>query len=275
MQETINVVKANGAIEPFSHSKLENSLLQAGADHTTADEIVRHVVEELKDGISTSYIHKHALFLLDKKLKPIAARYSLRRAIMDLGPSGFPFEDFVAHILREKGFEALTDQMIMGSCVPHEIDVIAWNENKLIMAEAKFHNELGLKSDLKIALYIKARFDDIKGMKYFYGKEREVDESWLITNTKFTTTATHYAECKGLTLIGWNYPKKGNLQDLIIDSGLHPLTCLTSISSSQKKMLLSRGVVLCKTISEDASILKSLGFNEEKAKKVLSEIEKL
>ena len=273
--EAIHVVKANGKTEAFSPLKLENSLLKSGADHETVDDIVRHVAAELKEGMSTSQIYKHAFFLLGKKQKPVATRYSLRRAIMELGPSGFPFEDFVGHILREKGFEVMTDQMVLGGCVEHEVDVVAWNENKLIMAEAKFHNGLGIKSDLKVALYVKARFDDLRDTTFLYGKERKLDEGWLITNTKFSSTAIHYAECKGLTLIGWNYPKQGNLQDMIVDSGLHPLTCLTSLSASQKKMLLMRGIVLCKSLKEDAAILRSIGLNSLKADKVIQEISTL
>jgi hypothetical protein len=274
-EKSIFIVKADGSKEEFNPSKLENSLLRAGAQHETVDEIVNHVAAELRDGMSTSQIYKHAFFLLDKKQRPIATRYSLRRAIMDLGPSGFPFEDFIGHILREKGFEVLTDQMILGGCVEHEVDVVAWNENKLIMAEAKFHNELGIKSDLKIALYVKARFDDLKENTFMYGKERKLDEGWLITNTKFSTTAIHYAECKGLILIGWNYPKVGNLQDMIVDSGLHPITCLSTLTSSQKKMLIGRGIVLCKSLKEDDSLLRSLGMNKEKVAKVIQEVNSL
>jgi hypothetical protein len=271
----INVVKAGGQKEPFVREKLESSLFRAGAKEEVIDEIVEHIVKELKEGMSTSQIYKHAFFLLQKKSKPVATQYSLRRAIMELGPSGFPFEDFIAQILHEKGYEVLTDQIIMGGCVEHEVDVIAWNENKLIMAEAKFHNELGIKSDLKVALYVKARLDDLKEMKYLYGKERYVDEGWLITNTKFTTTAIHYAECNGLILIGWNYPEKGNLQDMIVDSGLHPLTCLTTLSQSQKNSLLSQGIVLCRSLKENPALLHPLGFNEERAKKVIEEIDNL
>ncbi len=269
------IIKANGEKEVFNPAKLENSLLRSGADHNTVDEIVLHVEKELTQGMSTNQIYKHAFFLLRKKQKPAAIRYSLRRALTDLGPSGFPFEDFVGHILRERGFEALVGQTVLGGCIEHEVDIVAWNENKLIMAEAKFHNKLGMKSDVKVALYVKARMDDLKENVFMYGKERKVDEGWLITNTKFTTTAIHYAECKGLTLIGWNYPKQGNLQDLIVDSDLHPLTCLTSLSQSQKKLLLGRGIVLCKNIKEDSSILRSIGLNDEKSKKVLEEINEL
>lgn len=268
----ITVVKAGGRTELFNPLKLENSLLRAGATADMSKDIISHIEQELTDGMSTSKIYQHAFFLLGKMQKPVAVRYSLRRAILELGPSGFPFEDFVADILKEKGFETLTGQMVLGSCVEHEMDVIAWNEKKLIMAEAKFHNQLGIKSDLKVALYVKARFDDLKGVLYHYGTDRYVNEGWLITNTKFTTTAIHYGECQNLKLIGWNYPEKGNLQDMIEDSGLHPITCLTSLSSAQKHNLLKREIVMCKTLKEDPTILRSLGFNTMKIDRIIEEI---
>jgi hypothetical protein len=115
----------------------------------------------------------------------------------------------------------------------------------------------------------------LKETTFLYGKNRKVDEGWLVTNTKFTSTAIHYAECKGLIFIGWNYPEKGNLQDMITDSGLHPLTCLNSLSGSQKKALLTQGVVLCKTLKGDTSVLKSLGMNDEKIAGVIEEINTL
>ena len=275
MQKPLTVLKASGAREPFDRMKVENSLINAGADQAMAEEITTHLIKELTDGMSTSQIYKHAHFLLKKKLRPAAVRYSLRRAVMDLGPSGFPFEDFVASILREKGYMTKTDERVLGGCVEHEVDIVAWNENKLIMAEAKFHNELGIRSDLKIVLYVKARIEDLKEVMHGYGRPRRLDEGWLVTNTKFTSTAIHYAECKGLRLIGWNYPSDDNLQHMIEDSGLHPITCLSSLSASQKKMLLARDVVLCKSIKEDPDILKSIGFNDAKSKVILDEINEL
>jgi len=271
----IIITKANGKSEEFNPLKLENSLILAGSDQDTAQDIVEQITAGLTAGMSTSHIYKHAFSLLHNKQKIVATRYSLRRAIAELGPSGFPFEKFIAELLREQGYETLTDQMVLGECVPHEVDVIAWNDDKLIMAEAKFHNEFGLKSDVKVALYIKARMDDLKDNKFFYGKERNLDEGWLVTNTKFTETAIHYGECKGLTMIGWNYPKKGNLQDMIIANNLHPITTLSSLSGSQKNMLIARGIILCKTLKLDSGILHSLGFNEVAAREVLEEIEAL
>ncbi len=218
-KKQIIIVKADGKHEAFDEEKLRSSLLRAGGSIDEAQEVLEHVRESLHDGMTTHDIYAHAFSVLHHLHAPIAKRYSLRRAIMNLGPSGFLFEDLIAEILKEKGFEALTRQIVLGGCVPHEVDVVAWNAKKLVMVEAKFHNELGTKSDLKVALYVKARVDDLKDNVFNYGgKERKVSEGWLVTNTKFSSTAIHYGVCQNLVMIGWNYPEKGNLQDLIEES---------------------------------------------------------
>lgn len=268
----IKIIKANGEREAFDIEKLRNSLIRAKAIPAIADRIAEHVEQELKDGMTTKDIYRHAFEILDRELKPVAIRYSLRKAVMDLGPSGFPFEKFVAEIFKAKGFQTETDVVMLGECVSHEVDVVAWNANKLIIIEAKFHNVLGIKSDLKVALYIKARFDDLANNVFNYDKERKIDESWLVTNTKFSEQAIAYAECKKMKLVGWNYPQKGNLQDLIEDAALHPITCLRSISGAEKQMLLTAGVVLCKSVEEDPELAIQVGIHPQKVKEMLKEI---
>ncbi len=288
MGNPIFVIKANGTREIFDRSKLEYSLTRAGTTLKVIENILAHVDSHITEGMTTHDIYKKAFEFLRVSLRPIAVRYSLKRAVMDLGPSGFPFEDFVAEIFRQKGFEAVTGQIVRGFCVEHEIDVVAWNDKKLIMVEAKFHNQLGLKSDLKIALYVKARFDDLRQMKFKYGatpgiaesdiesKGRTLDEGWLVTNTKFTSTAIEYGSCQGgLNMIGWNYPPHGNLHDMIMEAKLHPLTCLVALNGREKKALLDQGVVLCKTIHDNSALLEAIGLSPEESAKVIQEIDEL
>jgi hypothetical protein len=276
MDKKVFIVKADGTREEFDPLKLEDSLRRAKTSEETVRKIVSHIYREIQDGISTEKIYAHAFELLHKFERPVAARYSLRKAISELGPSGFPFEKFIAEVLKARGFEAITNQIVQGKCVDHEMDVVAWNNSKLFMAEAKFHNEFGLKSDFKVALYIKARFDDLLGeMFHFGGKERKLDQGWLITNTKFTEKAIRYAECAGVRLIGWNYPKENNLHDMIADVNLHPVTCLTSLSGAEKRLLLERGITLCKTLREDSQALKALGLSAEKIAQVVTETDYL
>ncbi len=219
MENEIYIIKSTGQRELFNEEKLCSSLKRSGATDEATEDVLAYIKSELHEGMSTADIYKHAFDQLHKWKKPVAMRYSIRRAVMELGPTGFPFEQFIAEYFKDKGFQTLTDQTVLGACVPHEVDVVAWNDEKLIMAEAKFHNELGIKSDLKVVLYVKARFDDLKETTFDYGgRERKLSEGWLITNTKFSSTAIHYGECQKLIMIGWNYPEKGNLHDMIENS---------------------------------------------------------
>ncbi len=276
MNHLITITKANGAKELFEQTKLEESLRNAGGNDQIIEDIINHIGKEMYDGMPTHEIYSHAFRMLREHSMPIAIKYSLRRALSDLGPDGFPFEKYVAKIFQAWGYETLTDQTVVGVCVSHEMDVVAWKDQSLVMVEAKFHNELGMKSDMKVALYIKARFDDLKGNKFnFGGVERNLSEGWLVTNTKFTDQAIKYGECNGLKMIGWNYPLKGNLQDIIEELHLHPFTCLISLTNEQKKNLLSKGVVLCMDIYNNQSILGEIGVKGAEAEKVISEIKEV
>lgn len=273
MNHLVYITKADGSKELFEEGKLIESLKRVGGTDEMIDRIVEAVGKEIRDGMTTADIYSRAFKLLHHEARPVAVKYSLRRALTELGPNGFPFERFVAEIFKEWGYQTLTDQTVMGGCVPHEMDIVAWNDKKLIMVEAKFHNEFGIKSDVKVALYIKARFDDIQENTFDYGgKKRSLDEGWLITNTKFTDQAIHYGECKGLKMVGWNYPKQGNLEHIIEELHLHPFTCLASLSNVHKKVLLERGVILCRDISRAPHLLKEIGLDAAKSAEVLSEI---
>ncbi len=272
----ILIVKSTGEKEPFESAKLLSSLEKAGASGDQAEKVLIHVEKELASGTTTSEIYRHAFEVLRHIAGPTAARYSMRRAISDLGPAGFPFEKLVAEIFRAEGYDVLTDQIVKGRCVEHEVDVVAWKGNELVMVEAKFHNEPGLKSDLKVALYVKARFDDLRDGNYEYGgREKKITSFQLFTNTKFTDHAIRYAECRGLPLVGWNYPRKGNLEDLVSEAGLHPLTSLTTLSQSEKKSLLDAGLVLCKHVRERQFDLPNYGVDRAKIKRILEEVDAL
>ena len=95
-----------------------------------------------------------------------------------------------------------TRQQVQGSCVVHEVDFLAENRDRVLIGEAKFHNQLGTKSDLKVALYVGARVEDVRKKMHASGDRRQV-EGWLVTNTKFTRAAVDYANCVNLNLISW------------------------------------------------------------------------
>jgi hypothetical protein len=267
------VTKLNGEKQFFDYGKLESSLRKTGTSEESITEVMNELENYAFDGISTTEIYERAYEILRKKHRPSAIRYSLKKAVATLGPTGFPFEKFVAEIFKAQGYETLTDQIVKGKCVEHEIDVAAWKGSELIMVEAKFHTDFNLKSDLKIVLYVKARYDDIFGNKYMFGrKERMLSEGWVLTNTNFSTTAIQYGSCqKNFKLVGWNYPFNDNLHHLIEKNELIPLTALTTITVAEKNLLLSRGIVLSKNLL-DEKLLKSLNFDDKKIKSVQTEV---
>lgn len=267
------VIKASGVRESWERAKLERSLIAAKATPELVREIANHVEKDIRDGMRTKDIYAHAFQLLKRYDRPTAARYSLKQAIMQLGPSGFPFERFVARILGRLGYRTSVGKTVNGICVPHEVDVIAEKDDERILVEAKFHNSPDIRSDVKVALYVKARFDDISARL-----EREAGEggarfhrAWLITNTNFTTQAIRYGTCAGLALTGWNHPKGHTLQDLIGSTDTHPVTCLTTLPAMHKAALLERGVVLCRDILAAPASLDALGISGGKKKAVLAE----
>ncbi len=273
------ITKASGQKEQFSEEKLRNSLARSGASSPLIDQVVFDIKEVLKENVilSTSDIYKRAFSLLRREERMVATRYHLKKAVMDMGPTGHPFEHFVGELLRSRGYAIEVGKIIQGMCVAHEVDVIAEKNGKKILVECKFHNEQGMKSDVKTALYVQARFEDIKRRCAAEKNEPcEFQEIWLATNTKLTSDAIQYAECVGMKAVGWSYPSgSGSLQDLIESSGLHPVTCLSSLRPGQQHALLQKNIVLCKQVKDDPSLLKEFNLSESKLKKVLREAENI
>lgn len=266
------ITKQDGNKEAFDSEKLRISLRKAGTSEEECDKIIQQIESELKEGMSTSLIFTRAYSLLKKQKMPIAARYSMKRAVLDLGPSGFPFEQFIAEIFKKRGYITEVGKIIKGACATHEIDLYAHKGDKSIAAEVKFHNRQGTKSDLKVALYVHARFEDIHAHS---DNAHLVQERWLVTNTKFTHNAIKYSTCVGLYTVSWSHPSSGNLNDLIEESGIQPLTSLTTLSKQDKRVLMDRDVVLCRSLPGKQDMMKSLGFPESKIETILSESESL
>jgi hypothetical protein len=266
----IYIQKADGEMEPFDPSKLLNSLKRSGSDDALATRVIEGVEQTLKDGMTTQEIYKHAFELLrqyEHENPVAAARYSIKRAILELGPSGFPFEQFIAGVMLAHGADDIsTGVMLQGKCVPHEVDVVGVSKGKRFGMEVKFHNSLSTKTDLKVALYIKARFDDLA----LAGKDSRIDQAWLVTNTRFTRNVIRYTKCSGsMKLLGWDYPRHRGLEVLIEEAGLHPVTMLTALSNREKQNLLDADKVLCRDVLNNRDVLVDAGVHRDKIDSVL------
>jgi hypothetical protein len=267
-KRNIHIIKASGQKVPFSYEKLHGSLQRAGAGEATIQKVMEELDTALKEGMHTKKIYALAFRLLRKKHPPAADRYTLKKAIMELGPSGFPFEQYISEIFKFQGFTVKTDQILTGHCVQHEVDILAEKGNEVAIIECKYHNLQGVNCDVKIPLYINARFLDLEMNGNQHGQRSW--QGWVVTNTRFTSDATQYGLCAGLRLISWDFPDKGSLRELIDQSGLYPVTCLDTLSKKEKQVLLEKGVMLCKNLPGAGKILSGMDIKEERIRLILA-----
>lgn len=263
----VNVIKATGVSEEFSEEKLRNSIRRAGIPSSIQDKVLVHVKSKLYENIPTSEVYKHITEFLNSEQPHLKAKYGLKQAIMDLGPTGYPFEDYVSEILKAKGYLTQVRSILTGKCVSHEIDVIAEKTNtEKLMIEAKFHNTSGTRTDVHVSLYTKARFDDLK-------EKYKFDRPWIFTNTKITSDALTYALCANMGVVSWSYPQNESLRDLIENLKLYPITILPSLSQTQKQILLDNHIVLVRDICKNKDNLNVLEIDKEKRTSVIQEAE--
>lgn len=271
MTNELLITKASGQTAPFSETKLRASLQRAGASAVQVDDIIALIAPKLYPGITTKKIYKMAFSLLKQGSRHIAAKYHLKQAIMELGPSGYPFEQFIGEILKFQGYKTKVGEIVEGKCVKHEIDVIAQINRTQLMIECKYHNQPGIFCDVKIPLYIQARFKDVESTWLKTTGTQISYQGCVVTNTRFSSDAIQYGTCAGLKLIGWDYPAKGSLKDQIDTLGLYPVTCLTSLTKQEKQLLLERNIVLCKDIYRKPELLEQIGVKPSRTDVVMQE----
>lgn len=275
-QKPIFIKKNSFDVEPFSTQKLEHSLLRSGASEEEIENIISKIQTEIYDGISSIEIYKKVFAYLKKSNRTSASRYSLKRAIFDLGPTGYPFERLVAALLREKGFKTSVSVILYGECVTHEIDVLAEKEGSVYAIECKFHSDSNAVSNVKIPLYINSRFLDIQKQWNTNSKNTtHLKQGWLVTNTRFTIDAINYAKCVGLNLLSWDYPLNNGIKDNIDSFDLYPITTLINLSKDEKTTLISKDIILVKELYENKIVLEKMRITSDRIVKILNEVKEL
>lgn len=269
------VIKADGSSELFKSDKLQRSLKRAGASRDEVQSILSHIEAVIHDGMHTQEIYRHAFEQLRASEAPVSARYAMRRALFGLGPTGFPFEDFMARIFASEGYTTRTRVNLKGRCALHELDVAAYKPDHSFVAEAKFHSRPGMKSDLQVALYSYARLMDLRDTKICSADSCGIKELLLVTNTKFTSAAEKYATCAGLSLLSWEYPAHNNLHDRIQRSGIYPITVLQSLTQSQKQALISFGAITCQDIIQKPAVLRHIHLSAKRVEATVAEAKAL
>ncbi|MDD1772194.1 MAG: restriction endonuclease [Methanomassiliicoccales archaeon] len=233
----MRVIKRSGEAEEFDPEKAIYALLKVGATRSEAECILQRVMPELYDGITTEELYRRIRAQLPTGK---AQQFSLKKALMLMGPDGHSFETFMARVFREMGYHTDVRLTLNGRCVTHEVDVVITKGDYRASVECKFHNALGIKSGIQEALYSWGRYLDIRDVN-------DLDSVWLVTNTKFSSDVVKYANCVGMNLIGWRYPDDGSLEQLISRNNIYPITVL-NIKRGEQRTLLNHDFVVCRDI---------------------------
>ena len=160
---------------------------------------------------------------------------------MSLGPSGFPFETFFAHLLEHYGYKTKVGEKLIGKNIVYEIDIIAQKvRDEKFMIECKYHNKLGIVTKIRFAKQTHERFLKLK--KYNFG------QAWLVTNTKCSLDAIEYAKNVNLKITSWAYPKNESLLFLIENKKLFPITILKSLPRGIKEKLYNSKILIAKDL---------------------------
>ena len=248
------VIKSDKRIEPYKESKIKNTLLRLKINEEEINEILELIKKNFpQEKVRTRDIFKFIFDYLKIKERKEAYSFNLKNAILKLGPSGYPFEKFMAHLYKLYGFEAHHNLFLDGKCLKYEIDLLLKKDNFFYIAECKFHQQPWKKSDVKMILYVYGRYLDIKE------KFKENSICLVITNTKFTQEAIKFSNCYFIELLSWNFPEERSLAKLIDEKKAYPLTIFDFLSNKVLQDLFKYDIVLISDfLSKENSYLRKI-----------------
>lgn len=273
-KRTILIRKASGEQEPFRIEKLEESLRRAGAGRDIIGEVAGDIEAWLVDGVPTRKIYARAFSLLRKKKRLVASRYKLKQAIMEMGPTGYPFERLVGKVIERQGYSVEVGQIIKGRCVSHEVDVVAVRDHHRLFVECKYGLSAEKTVNVQVPLYVRSRVNDIIDRLQESGEYPGTTfGGGVATNTRFTSDAIDYGTCSGLVMLSWDYPAGDGLKDRIDRERLYPVTVLHGLTKPQKQDLLGRGIVVCRQLLEDRGALSPFRLDTSRYRALMRELD--
>jgi len=257
------ITKKSGVLEEFDVRKLEHSLLNAGASRKMVSIIVKRILPQLYHKMKTTKIYDLAFKILKKMDYISASRFDLKGALLRLGKKGYAFEQFISHLLNKQGYKTETNIIVKGTCITHEIDILAQKKKQRILVECKHHGKPWIQLRIQTALYTYARFLDV---------QHACNAVMLVTNTKLSQQVIQYCKCKNMKTLAWKYPHDKGLNYAIEHFKLYPVTILQSLDWKTMQTLIGRRIVLAEELY-DEKLLKDLQIQNKK--KVMQEVKEL
>jgi Holliday junction resolvase-like predicted endonuclease len=268
----ISVTKADGTKEAFRKWKVARTCLRMGASQETAQAIADEIESKLYDGISTRRILQMIYSRLKKHKPVMKLQIDLRRSL-SLLRSAPDFERFIQLLLSEHGYEVTPNQIIRGRCVEHEIDAIARKNGETYVVEVKHDYKYHTPTSLDVSRISRAVFEDLTEGHEHGLNSHQIDHAMIVCNTKLSEHAKKYADCRGISHIGWSSPPNHDLQTMIEEKKLYPITILKGLNAATRNKLTANGVLLLRDLTgkNAAELRRQTGISKDKLEPMIDD----
>ena len=262
---TVYVTKFDGTKQPFDKNKIVRTCLRMGATQETAQAITDEIESKLYDGISTRRILQMIYSRLKKRKPVMNLQVDLRRSL-SLLRSAPDFERFIQLLLSEHGYEVTPNQIVKGRCVEHEVDAVARKNGKTCIVEVKHHYKYHTPTNLDVSRISRAVFEDVTEAYELGLNNLKIDYVMIVCNTKLSEHAKRYADCRGIHHISWSSPPDHDLQTMIQEKKLYPITLLKGLNAETQNKLATNGIILLKQLTEKTpkELRRQTGVSKEK-----------
>ncbi len=267
----VYVTKADGTTQPFNREKVVNTCLRMGATRAVAESVTKNVEAMIYEGIETRKILQMIFNHLRKQKPVFRHQIDLRKALSILNPAP-DFEHYIQLLLSEHGYEVTPNQIVKGKCVDHEVDAIARKNGKTCLVEIKHHFNYHTRTSLDVSRISRAIFEDVTEGYELGLNNLKIDYSMIVCNTKLSEHAKRYANCRGIDHIGWGSPAKHDLEKMIEEKKLYPITFLKGLNAEIRHNLISNRIILLKNLTDKSPVVlrKQTGISYEKLESLIA-----
>lgn len=274
----VNVKKADGTLQPFDRKKVLRTCERMRLSKKEAEEVVDEIEQKIFEGIPTKKIIDMILEHGKKHRPQFEHMIDLREALGKM-KSKPDFEQFVSILLEDQGYKTVTNKILQGRCVEHEIDVIGVKGNETVYVEIKHHDQFHTFTGLDTFFQVNSAFQDLvegymaKRHKYNFTK------AMLVSNTKISNHAKDYSSCREIDAIAWSTPHDGGIETFVHGKLFYPITILKNLDIDIRGKLGDDGIYTLKQLLEadKRELANSIGVDEkylqdilDKAKQILS-----
>ena len=137
--------------------------------------------------------------------------------------------------------------------------------------EVKHHYKYHTPTSLDVSRISRAVFEDVTEGYELGLNKLKIDYAMIVCNTKLSEHAKRYADCRGIRHIGWSSPPNHDLQTMIEEKKLYPITFLKELNAEIRNKLAHNRVILLKQLTEKnpTELRRQTGISKEKLESIV------